>query len=78
MQFDNATSFDSDLSQWNVSSLVDASFMFFDAASFNSSLCVWNDLLPATVLLEQIFTGSGCDYTSAPTINGTSFCGPCS
>jgi Mycoplasma protein of unknown function, DUF285 len=77
VQFDGATSFNSDLSQWNVSSLVDASYMFSDAASFNYSLCPWGDHLPSTVLLKLIFVGSGCFDTSDPTLNGTFFCGPC-
>jgi Mycoplasma protein of unknown function, DUF285 len=77
MQFDNATLFNVDISQWNVSSLVEASYMFFDATSFNRSLCAWKYLLPSTVLLERIFLGSGCVDTSDPTLNGAFFCGPC-
>lgn len=77
IQFDGATSFNVDLSRWNVSNVMDASYMFASAASFNYSLCPWSDILPSVVLLDRIFIESGCEDTSDPTLNGTSFCGPC-
>ena len=40
--FDDARSFNSDLSAWDVSSVRDMSGMFDDAHSFNSDLSAWN------------------------------------
>ena len=40
--FFNATSFDGDLSGWDVSSVTDMAFMFEDATSFDGDLSGWN------------------------------------
>jgi len=40
--FAGATSFNGDLSNWNVSSVMDMPFMFSEATSFNSDLNNWN------------------------------------
>ena len=36
--FNGATSFNGDLSSWNVSSVTDMTYMFFNAISFNGDL----------------------------------------
>ena len=40
--FENATSFNSDLSKWNVGNVKEMSSMFSNATSFNSDLSKWN------------------------------------
>ena len=40
--FTGASSFNSDLSSWNVSNVTDMRFMFYHASSFNSDLSSWN------------------------------------
>lgn len=76
-KFDGASSFNSDLSRWNVSNLVDASYMFFEASTFNQNLCPWRDRLPTAVILDEIFVGSSCNDTMEPSHNGESFCTQC-
>jgi hypothetical protein len=77
VKFSGASSFDIDLSQWNVSRLEFATSMFYGAALFNQSLCSWREILPTDVLLETIFTESGCSDASDPILNGSSFCMDC-
>ena len=40
--FDGATSFNGDISGWNVSGVTDMSYMFFGATSFNGDISGWN------------------------------------
>ncbi len=40
--FDKASSFNQDISSWNVSNVKDMSFMFYEAESFNQDLSSWN------------------------------------
>jgi surface protein len=42
--FDDATSFNMDLSNWDVSRVTGMTGMFFSATSFNADLCKWNVL----------------------------------
>ena len=42
VMFRGATSFNSDLSKWNVGNVKDMSYMFDGATSFNSDLSKWN------------------------------------
>jgi len=42
LMFANANSFNGDLSNWNVSKVVNMKFMFFSANSFNGDLSNWN------------------------------------
>ena len=44
--FDGASSFNSDISNWEVSSVKTMDFMFFGASSFNQNLCPWGPKLP--------------------------------
>ena len=39
--FRNARAFNSDLSEWNVTSVTDMSWMFFSASAFHSDLSAW-------------------------------------
>jgi Mycoplasma protein of unknown function, DUF285 len=45
IQFADATSFNQDLSRWNVSRLVEANSMFLGAESFQQNLCAWENFL---------------------------------
>ena len=40
--FDDASSFNGNLSAWDTSSVIDMRWMFFGATSFNSDLSAWN------------------------------------
>jgi surface protein len=40
--FEGCTSFNSDLSRWNVANATDLAFMFHDCTSFNADLSRWN------------------------------------
>jgi Mycoplasma protein of unknown function, DUF285 len=77
VKFSGGSSFNADLSRWNVSNVAFATSMFYGAALFNQSLCSWREILPSDVLLETIFTESGCSETSDPVLNGTAFCRSC-
>jgi Mycoplasma protein of unknown function, DUF285 len=63
-QFWDADSFNSNLTAWNVSRLVDASGMLFGADRFNHSLCAWRTRLPAAVDVSQILVGTACSETA--------------
>jgi len=39
--FDNASSFNQNLSNWNTSSLTDPTYMFYYAAAFNGNVSNW-------------------------------------
>jgi Mycoplasma protein of unknown function, DUF285 len=76
MQFYGAQSFNSDLSHWNVSNLMDATQMFSEASKFNQNLCSWAGLLPLNVTVSMMFTASGCLDTSDPVLEGGQVRGP--
>jgi surface protein len=80
-QLYGATSFNANVSVWNVSQILDATFMFHGASSFHQNLCTWNDVLPSNVVLNGILTNSGCSNTITPMIQNhsttTPFCMAC-
>jgi Mycoplasma protein of unknown function, DUF285 len=82
-QFHNANAFNSDLSDWNLSSLREASRMFKEAESFNQTLCSWGDSLPVDAVVADMFAQSDCNYKADPTMDNASlswsgpFCSPC-
>ena len=53
--------FNSDLSTWNTTSVVDMSGMFFQATHFNSDLSLWRT--DAVTEMDYIFDGSGFSRT---------------
>jgi surface protein len=66
-----ASSFNSDVSSWNVSSVTDLRSMFEKASSFNQNLCPWGPKLPANynyvIISAKMFSNSSCANTDSPT-----------
>ena len=54
--FDDTSSFNSDLSTWDVSSVTDMSHMFFRISSFNSDLSTWD--VSGVTDMSEMFTGA--------------------
>ena len=71
MMFKRTTSFNVDISKWNVPGVTNLSNMFYGATSFNQTLCgiAW---LNSTANTHRMFLGSkgrissACLYTTAP------------
>ena len=63
--FREATSFNQDLSSWNIGSVTDMWDMFDDATSFNQNLCAWGDKFPYDSA-DDIFFKSGCTFHDTP------------
>jgi surface protein len=69
-----AKSFDSDLSSWNVARVTNMTRMFYNATSFNQSLCSWKDYLDADIPVEDMFQSTACIHTNDPIrVDQTSF-----
>ena len=66
--FYHATSFNGDLSSWNIGGVKDMYQMFDGATSFNQDLCAWGDKFPYDRAYE-IFANSGCNNTSTPQVD---------
>lgn len=70
--FYGASAFFSDLSQWQIESVIDMSSMFERASSFSSDLYEWGNRLtligasPSTVKVENMFLDSGCHIDESP------------
>mmetsp|Transcript_2685 Transcript_2685/g.6292 ORF Transcript_2685/g.6292 Transcript_2685/m.6292 type:complete len:308 (-) Transcript_2685:28-951(-) len=74
--FYQASSFNGDLTSWDVSAVNDMSQMFWGGSSFNQDLCSWRTKMQVTVFgLAEMFSNSGCSYTSEPNLEGGPFCG---
>lgn len=56
----HGTQFASDISHWNVSSLVDASQFLNGAVLFDHSLCTWGPQLDPSVNVFEMFKGTQC------------------
>ena len=54
--FNDASSFDGDLSDWNVSSVTDMAYMFTGASSFNGDLSDWN--VSSVIFMNEMFSGA--------------------
>ena len=65
--FENADSFNADISQWNVSSATTTQEMFKLATSFNRNLCAWPIQTGTDTLL--MFASSGCNIKNDPDPN---------
>jgi surface protein len=75
-----AESFNSDLSSWNVANVANMTGMFYGAASFNQSLCSWQEVLSVNAAVEDLFKSTACIHTSDPIRDqaaDTSFCTAC-
>ena len=55
--FSDASTFNGDLSNWNVSSVTDTSFMFYNASSFNGDLASW-DVSSVTDMSYMFYSSS--------------------
>jgi len=72
--FIGAKSFNQDLSNWDVSSVIDMNTMFAGATSFNQNLCAWRDNFPYDNA-NEIFSSTGCTYQDTPQLeNRGPFC----
>ena len=63
--FREATSFNQDLSSWDIGSVTDMWDMFDDATSFNQNLCAWGDKFSYDSA-DDIFLKSGCTFQDTP------------
>jgi surface protein len=63
--FFQASSFNQDLSNWDVSRVEDMSDMFSEAASFHQNLCAWGGNFPFDNATD-IFQNSGCMFQDTP------------
>ena len=63
--FNGASSFNGDLSSWDISNVINMNYMFWGATSFNQDLCAWGDKFPYDNA-DGIFANSGCTNTSTP------------
>jgi Mycoplasma protein of unknown function, DUF285 len=77
IQFLNAGMFNADLSEWDVSSLGDASRMFKQAGNYNQSLCAWGKYLPDNATVADMFKDTKCPDTSDPSLPVGPFCYIC-
>jgi surface protein len=59
--FENAYSFNQNLSSWDVANVENTTRIFGNATSFNQNLCPWG-----TADVADIFFGSGCDEVTDP------------
>lgn len=64
--FENALSFDQDLSTWKMSSAEELDRMFYGASALNQDLCLWQYYLPSTASVNQMFFGTDCEDTDDP------------
>jgi Mycoplasma protein of unknown function, DUF285 len=79
-QFRNATAFNSDISTWNMSSLMVGRNIFDGAYLFNHSLCAWGNTMPEQADVTGMFANSSCPEWGNPMFNDTvpgPFCHAC-
>ena len=63
--FYDARAFNSDLSNWDLSSLTKTVRMFNGALAFRQNLCAWGDTFPYSDA-EDTFSNSGCTFQDTP------------
>jgi len=75
----DATSFNQDISSWNISRVSEIYGMFDGALAFNQNLCPWASILPDDAYFLWMFEDTACPSGEFP--NGTHasvyFCYPC-
>ena len=72
--FNVATSFNSDVSSWDIGSVTNLNDMFQGATSFNQNLCAWGETFPYNPeysgfeynVVNDMFLDSGCTYQDTP------------
>lgn len=73
-RFFGASSYNRDLSNWDVGNVQDFEIMFKDASSFNQDLCEWSTVFNY-IEAEGIFAGSNCTFQeSLVEVDGGPFC----
>ena len=64
--FENAQSFNINLSNWSILSCSNMNDMFYNATAYNQDLCKWRDSGFPYERAGGIFLKSGCTYTDMP------------
>ena len=57
-------SFNQPLDNWDLSSVTDMSWMFFNAEAFNQNLCQWKAYINQKVDYHNIFQGTACPQSA--------------
>lgn len=77
--FDEAESFNVDISFWRMPNAKDVRKMFFGAEAFSQDLCSWLEHLPVDAQVDGMFAGeSGCPDKRDPVLPNGPMCVPCS
>jgi len=64
--FENAATFDRDLSPWEVTGAADMDRMFYNASMFSQYLCPWMDRIPETASVSEMFAMTNCPNQGDP------------
>ena len=78
--FEEATTFNQDISTWNVTSVTNLEGMFLGAASFDQNLCAWGSRLPPDAVVTEMFVGTACPVMDDPDLSANPpgpFCHTC-
>ena len=77
-RFFGASSYNRDLSNWDVGNVQDFQIMFKDASSFNQDLCEWSTVFNYDAFeqsTEDMFRNSNCTFQESPVeVDGGPFC----
>ena len=70
--FYGASSFNSPIGDWDISSADTVAGMFNGASSFNQNLCAWRDSFPyGFESSKDIFANSGCTFKNRPRLSNS-------
>ena len=64
--FENAITFDRDLSPFELSSAQELDRMFYNATGFNQNLCAWMSQIPEDASVVDMFVGTNCPDEGDP------------
>jgi len=67
--FENAVTFDRDLSPWEVTGAVDMDRMLYNASMFSQYLCPWMDRIPETASVSEMFVMTSCPNQGDPDLS---------